>query len=1207
MYRLEAIMRLIKSIDLENYVNRNKKEAENEFPYIIKKLLNNTVKDITGIDVPSGDNTIQTGFDGVLKFVGTNKYLGDKPVNIEIGTDNDYLTKANQDIQKREYNQNENFIFITPYRWNSRKKPKDVWIKEKKQTYKWNDIKIIDAEILENWLEEDFITTKYLLEKLNIKSEDIFSIKEKEEEYIKKTIKGINLDFFDYEDNDYEKLLSELDKEYYNIVAPTKEEGLLVTLYYLKKNNKYSNVLIIDSENAWKKLISYNSLHNAILIPNFYRNEELAIPENNVTIFIHDNEEMIEKSDYSIKERTINNLSKSLEIYYKDEKSQIDYEQIHLIIKKSLGKYMPLKRELFKELNKPGWYNDENAKLYLYLFFVNNFTSKDIELFEKFGVNIIEFKELLSKLIREKDPYVVYYKYRDQYRVVNIHNAIDWLGFILDDDIVEKICNISREVLLYLEPKYMPENINKTYYIENASSRKFSKCVKEGILKGLVITKLYLQKENKYRLVNKINDLIDEYYNYITSEGEYLSFANIADKIVELNYEKYLKKIQESVGNDNFEKMFNLTNKDTLFSSCEYCNILFGIEKSINKKDYVMQAVETLAILCEMKNTEYKNMANTPFNSLEKVFLGWDNLTCLEMPEKIIILEKLIKNHYDLGKRLLIKIFPNESSTWSFFAKPEFDVYDDIKRIKYVQEQRDYFSKYYMLYLENYVKNLSDLSPIYKETHFIELECFEKIKEKTIELIKISNDEEKFELKKIVSEKLRGYKKFHNSHWDLSDKQLEYLTQIEHLLIYENPIYDYICVYKYHTFIDEDDLKKMRQETMELVKQDENNEDFLLARCDNKRDIICDIYEYKHQGRHNVKFLKKLFNDYDCYVQSYLNMIYSNERLDDIFELYNSEELLDIPIDSRIFILSNMGYNEFIYNKIKNKNEEKLYWQKLNIYNGEKNDFVYESCLKYGNYEMCLEIIYEQADKYDEKCLLLETIKNSKVNINQIDEYKIQKIFESFYNYTKINNFERIAKLEIYYGPLLENKTYFLSKEASKSPSIVAELVELIYKDEDGNFAEIENREIVVSNCFTKLHNLKIDFNNNNSLAWCEEFLQIMKEKKRSQVMFHILGQLLARTGIDSEDSMFPIKKVREIIEYYKSDDLASSFGIEKYNQRGVHWIGIGKEELSLYQQYSEWSDKMKFIYPETSKILKNLADTYKNESIVIRDEANYL
>lgn len=93
-------MRLIKSADIEEYVNKNKKAAENEFPYIIRKLLKNTVDNITGIDVPSGDNTIQTGFDGILKFNGTNKYLGDKPTNIEIGTDTDYLAKANKDKKK---------------------------------------------------------------------------------------------------------------------------------------------------------------------------------------------------------------------------------------------------------------------------------------------------------------------------------------------------------------------------------------------------------------------------------------------------------------------------------------------------------------------------------------------------------------------------------------------------------------------------------------------------------------------------------------------------------------------------------------------------------------------------------------------------------------------------------------------------------------------------------------------------------------------------------------------------------------------------------------------------------------------------------------------------------------------------------------------------------------------------------------------------
>ncbi len=75
-----------------------------------------------------------------------------------------------------------------------------------------------------------------------------------------------------------------------------------------------------------------------------------------------------------------------------------------------------------------------------------------------------------------------------------------------------------------------------------------------------------------------------------------------------------------------------------------------------------------------------------------------------------------------------------------------------------------------------------------------------------------------------------------------------------------------------------------------------------------------------------------------------------------------------------------------------------------------------------------------------------------------------------------------------------------LSQGASKSPEIVAELAELIYRDEDGNFIEIDNRDIIVSNCITKLHNLKIDFDNETVLKWCEKFLEIMKEKKSNYV-----------------------------------------------------------------------------------------------------------
>lgn len=188
------------------------------------------------------------------------------------------------------------------------------------------------------------------------------------------------------------------------------------------------------------------------------------------------------------------------------------------------------------------------------------------------------------------------------------------------------------------------------------------------------------------------------------------------------------------------------------------------------------------------------------------------------------------------------------------------------------------------------------------------------------------------------------------------------------------------------------------------------------------------------------------------------------------------------------------------YNFDKSKDIYQIYWKKLNMYNSDKSNFVYDSCLKYGNYKMYLEIIYEQPDKYDEKCLLLEKIKETKYNISQLDEYKIQKIFECFYDYEQIPNFERLAKLEIYYSPILENGTYFLSKEASKSPKVIAELAELIYRDEDGNFIKIDNRDKIVFNCYNKLHNLKIDFDSETALKWYEDFLKIMKEKKRKEV-----------------------------------------------------------------------------------------------------------
>lgn len=198
----------------------------------------------------------------------------------------------------------------------------------------------------------------------------LFTIEEKEQQLIDKTKKGIDLNFFDYEDKKYDELISNLDKSYYHIIASTREEGLYVTLFYLQTAQK-DNTLIIEDMETWNELIQEKQISNCILIPNFYHDEELMVPEGNITIFIHDEDELSQESDYIIKQRTINNLKKSLGKYYTindNDKTEIDYQSIENIIRESLGKYIPLKKHLFKDIIQPKWYHQDTKDLYLCLF-----------------------------------------------------------------------------------------------------------------------------------------------------------------------------------------------------------------------------------------------------------------------------------------------------------------------------------------------------------------------------------------------------------------------------------------------------------------------------------------------------------------------------------------------------------------------------------------------------------------------------------------------------------------------------------------------------------------------------------------------------------------------------------------------------------------------------------------------------------------------
>ena len=146
-------MKWIDSTDLRNWANR--RDCQENLPLLVRKLIRATSNTIQSIHFPSGDNVLIGGWDGILKVLEETEYLPQGTSLWEFGSNKDPKGKADDDYEKRTKSPlgfdtcESNFIFVTPRLWQ---KGND-WANEKKKEGFWKDVRVINAETLEEWIE----------------------------------------------------------------------------------------------------------------------------------------------------------------------------------------------------------------------------------------------------------------------------------------------------------------------------------------------------------------------------------------------------------------------------------------------------------------------------------------------------------------------------------------------------------------------------------------------------------------------------------------------------------------------------------------------------------------------------------------------------------------------------------------------------------------------------------------------------------------------------------------------------------------------------------------------------------------------------------------------------------------------------------------------------------------------------------------------
>jgi hypothetical protein len=143
----------VDATDLNSWANRL--DSQSRLPQLLRRLIHATVHHIQRIGFPAGESVQLGGYDGVLQVLEGNAFVPDGFSVWEFGTNRAIKGKADADYTKRcneplAINPAETtFIFVTPRRWGN----KDEWIEEKNAERIWAEVRVYDADDLEQWLE----------------------------------------------------------------------------------------------------------------------------------------------------------------------------------------------------------------------------------------------------------------------------------------------------------------------------------------------------------------------------------------------------------------------------------------------------------------------------------------------------------------------------------------------------------------------------------------------------------------------------------------------------------------------------------------------------------------------------------------------------------------------------------------------------------------------------------------------------------------------------------------------------------------------------------------------------------------------------------------------------------------------------------------------------------------------------------------------
>ena len=665
---------LITADDLNSWPDSDARDAQENFPRLIRHLLLNT-PGVSAVSARAGNGVSEPGYDGVAQSDGTVSVLPSGSLRFEFGTNKDISTKASKDYRKRAKQDdaaNYVFVFATPRRWSG----KDKWLEERRSEGKFANVWALDADDLEAWLETSPSSHYWISEHLGKQPDEARTLEQWWSSFHQATHPELPLSMFTAgRESTRDKLRELLAKAPRTITIQADWRNDCLAFIYAslaadaedERSALDQSVIIVKSVGVWNRIS--RQAGKSILIPAFDGAEQQPALNNGHHVL-----QIVDRGQIPL-EKTALQLPRVSrpDVQLLLNGCGVNFQQAGYLAGLARRNMPSFVRALTRNtaIQTPAWATDTSAPMLAALTLVGAWDANNDRDTRAIAALAGGDYDTVTSLCQQRadgnDPVMSHSG--SVWRFASLEEAFRCLSSKITDDVIERWKQLALDVLGEANPSYGLNPLEKfaQQLNEPTSQVQYSEELKSGIARSLaMIGSMDGDGAQSRKLRDNAVDIANQLLNQAVGDDSGRVWNLIGPRLryfAEAAPQQYVDVVIDNLDRDS-SSLLRAFNSDS-------SDLLWALEVLAWSEEYFDDAIECLALLAANR-TDDKQRGNRSGESLSAILCGWANFTTVSSGKKLAALDSVKRISPAVGWDLLFALWPDYSATITPPATPHF-------------------------------------------------------------------------------------------------------------------------------------------------------------------------------------------------------------------------------------------------------------------------------------------------------------------------------------------------------------------------------------------------------------------------------------------------------------------------------------------------------------------------------------------------------